>query len=55
MKEPILSRAITFRKCAKREVAIRYGRRAEIAAFAVASGRSYFLGFCVDCAPKKTA
>ena len=29
----------------KRLVAIKYGRRAEMAAFEVASGRSYFLGF----------
>ena len=27
----------------------------EMAALAVASGRSYFFGFCVDWAPKKTA
>jgi hypothetical protein len=32
-----------------------YGRRAEMAALAVASGESYFLGFCVLCAPKNTA
>ena len=32
-----------------------YGRRAEIAALAVASGLSYFLGFWAVWAPKKTA
>ena len=32
-----------------------YGNRAEMAALAVASGRSYFFGFCVVWAPKKTA
>ena len=44
----------TLGEMAKRLVAIKYGRRAEIAAFAVASGRSYFLGFCTDWAPKNT-
>ena len=32
-----------------------YGSRAEIAALAVASGRSYFFGFCAVWAPKNTA
>ena len=31
-----------------------YGRRAEMAALAVASGRSYFFGFCTVWAPKNT-
>ena len=46
MNEPILSRAITFRKWAIRELAMMYGSRDEMAALAVASGRSYFFAFC---------
>jgi hypothetical protein len=38
-----------------RDVAMMYGSRAEIDAFAVASGLSYFFGFWVVYAPKKTA
>src|SRR6185312_8630817 len=55
LNEPTLSRTMHFRKCAKRQLANRYGRRAAMRALAVASGSLYSAGFCNDCAPMKAA
>src|SRR6185369_18006671 len=55
LNEPTLSRTMHFRKCAKRQLANRYGRRAAMRALAVASGSAYSVGFCSDCAPMKAA
>ncbi len=55
LNEPTLSRTMHLRKCANRQLANRYGSRAAIRAFAVASGSLYSTGFCNDCAPMKAA